>query len=149
MKRFFAICSALVVGALLVGPVHAGPPKAKQRSGHQAGKRSGHHARHPAGRHWRTRRPRPALLPWQWLPEQVPGALGIDPNAGGQAPDGGTAGPIPVPSDPNAGGNPPGGDGGDGNAAQPTVPPRAGGQPRTPGPSNGTPPNSPSRPGPR
>ena len=149
MKWIYAIGGALVVGILLVGPVHAGRPHSSQRSGHHAGKRSGQHARYQPGRHWRALRPRPQLLPWQWLPEQVPGALGVDPNAVDQAPASGIADPNAGGPDPNGGGNQPGGDGGDGNAARPTVPPRAGGQPRMPRSSNTAAPTSPSGPGPR
>jgi hypothetical protein len=40
-------------------------------------------------------RPRLRQLPWQWLPEQLPGTWGYDPNAGGYD-------PTIVADDPNA-----------------------------------------------
>jgi hypothetical protein len=68
MKRFYASCCALVLGILLVGPVHAGP----QRLGQGFGRLSARQ-----GRALRLRHPR-----WQWLPQQDvvdPGVEVVDP----------------------------------------------------------------------
>jgi hypothetical protein len=139
MQRFYAICGPLVVVILLVGPVHAGPPHSRQRSGHQSRQRSGYQSRRLSGRHWRVLRPRPELLPWQWLPEQPPAWWGSDPdsgpddpNAGGSDPISRTDGPNAEGSDPNVGGSQPGEDIGGGKVARPAVTPKGSSQRRLP-----------------
>jgi hypothetical protein len=91
MKRYYAICTALVVGTFLVGPVHAGPP----HSSHHSRQRSAPRSRQHSGRPWKMLRPKLRQLPWQWLPEQLPGTWGYAPNAGGYD-------PTTVADDPNA-----------------------------------------------
>jgi hypothetical protein len=153
MKRFYAMCGALLVGFLLVGPAHARPPHSSQRSGHQSSQRSGQRGRHHAGRHWRVLRPRLGLYPWQWLPEQPPGSAGsdpdagdsdpnsgtIDPNAGGDDPNSGADDPNAGGDDPNSRGSQAGGDVGGGNAARPAVTPKGGSQRRLPKSGNSPP----------
>ena len=128
MKRFCAICGTLVFGILMVGPVQGGLPHSSQRAGHQAAKRAGPQS----GHHWRTHRPRPGLLPWQWLPEQVPGTWAYDPDFGPYAPAGGTDEPNAVGYDLNGGDSQPGGDIGGQTVTQPPGTPKVGGQPRLP-----------------
>jgi hypothetical protein len=93
MKWFFTGCAALVVGFLVVGPVHAEPQRGGQRSGQRARLHSGHHrkAPRPGLRKHHRRMPRPWLrhLPWQWLPPQAPGFGDLDPDAGAFVPDAG------------------------------------------------------------
>jgi hypothetical protein len=72
MKRLFTSCAAVIVGILLVAPVHAGP-------GH-SNKGSGQHSRHRSGHHRRVFRPLPWQHRWQWLPQQFPDVLVDDPN---------------------------------------------------------------------
>jgi hypothetical protein len=94
MKWFVTSCASLVVGFLVVGPVHAEP----QRGGHRSGQRSRLHSGHPrkAPRAWqpqlRRRVPLPwqRHLPWQWLPPRAPGFGDFDPAAGGFVPDSGS-----------------------------------------------------------
>jgi hypothetical protein len=134
MKRFYVICSALVVGILLVGSVHAEPP----RSGH----RFGHHLRYQSRTFWTWRQQ--LLVPWVPQPFLPP----VDPNPGSvivdPAPDG--SDPNSVIADPNAGGDDPnagtyqeGGVIGRGNSKRQVVTPKGGGPRMQPRISNGTP----------
>jgi hypothetical protein len=151
MKRFYTICGALVVGSLLVGPVHAEPANPGKHTGQHAGKHAGQHAgkhaahqaRHQSGRHWRMHRTKPGQLPWQWLPEQDPGSYAYDPEPGAYAPAGGTEDPGAGGYEPINGANLPGGDIGGRPGTRPPGTPEAGGQPRLPGSGN----NSPGMPG--
>jgi hypothetical protein len=101
MKRFNAICGAFAVGILLVGSVHAGPPRSRQRSAHYARQGSVQRWYHHSGRHWIVLPPTPELLPWQWQPEQLPGSWGYYPNSGDYNPDSGTDDPNAAGYDPN------------------------------------------------
>jgi hypothetical protein len=130
MKRFVANCAAVLVGVLLVGPVHAGSGQPSKGSGQAASQRFGNRARQHSGPHWRVFRPAPWQPRWQWLPEQPPDVLvdvpnpagvdvipGNDPNLGGDV-------LIPGGVDPNAAGPQPRRDVRGGNAVRPMAMPR-------------------------
>jgi hypothetical protein len=116
MKRFYASCGALVVGIVLVGPVHAGPRQPSQRAGHRSQHYSGHHRR--ALRPWLLQ------VPWRWLPDQSQGPVDYDTGPGGY--------------DPNAGGSQAGMDFGGGSVAPPAATPKGGSQRGTVDPGSGT-----------
>ena len=129
MKWFFTGCAAVVVGFLLVGPVHAEPQRKGQRSAHRSRHHSVHHRKAP--RPWLRkhprRMPRPWLrqLPWQWMPPQAPGFGDLDPDAGGVVPDSGGDQPEVVI--------------GGGNGAPPAATPEGGTQQRLPQGNNRSP----------
>jgi hypothetical protein len=140
MKRFYAICAALVVGILLVGSVNAGTHHSSKGSGQRSSKRSAHRPRQRPGHQRRAHQPRQRQLPWQWLPEQpqVPGDYDPNPWAGDPSPGSGAPTPGGGSLSPGRGGLIPGGDNltpgdsqpergiGGGNAAQPAVNPKGG-----------------------
>jgi hypothetical protein len=129
MKWFLTSCAALVVGFLVVGPVHAEPQRGGQRSGQRSRLHSGHHrkAPRPKMRHLPRKMPRPwqRHLPWQWLLPQAPGFGDFDPAAGGFVPDSGGV-------DPSVGGDQPEVVVGGGNGALPAAAPEGGAQQRPP-----------------
>jgi hypothetical protein len=130
MKRFYVSSGALVVGILLAGAVHAGPPRSSHHAGSRSRLYSGHYRKAP--------QPRLRLLPRLRIPEQPPGWWGYDPDSGGYAPSGGTEDPNAVDYDPYSGAYPPGGGIDSGNVARPPVIPNVGGQRGTEEPDGGT-----------
>jgi hypothetical protein len=116
MKGIYASCGALVVGILLVGPVHAGKHNASQG----AGQKSTHHSRHHLRHHKKAQRPWRPRLPWQeqllpeqespQLPEQgqllpAQGVPQLLQGSGGSAANNGTNDPVSEVAEPNSGGD--------------------------------------------
>jgi hypothetical protein len=140
MKWFFRGCAALVVGFLLVGPVHAEPQRSGQRSGQRSAHRSRLHSVHhrkaprPWLRHPPRRVPRPWLrqLPWEWVPPQPQGFGDLDLGAG-------DFGPASGGFDLNSGGDQPEIVLSGGNDAQPAATSEGGAQQRPPQGNNRSP----------